>query len=101
MFNDKLELSPSIKMQIVHRQLTDRLKSTHNGDILIHAGDITNYGRGSKPFDDFAQWLSELSFKHKLIIAGNHDSILNRFLNHLQFLQDEQMIIDDYLRIYG
>ncbi|CAF3056783.1 unnamed protein product [Rotaria socialis] len=84
-----------------HRQLTDRLKSTHTGDILIHAGDITNFGRGSKPFEDFDQWLSELSFKHKLIIGGNHDSILKPSLNHGKFLKDEQIIIDDCLRIYG
>lgn len=84
-----------------HRELTDRLKSSHNGDILIHAGDITNFGRGSKPFEDFDQWLSELPFKEKIIIGGNHDSILTPSLNHGRFLKDEQIIIDDYLRIYG
>ncbi|CAF0820953.1 unnamed protein product [Rotaria sordida] len=84
-----------------HRQLTDRLKSSHSGDILIHAGDITNFARGSKPFYDFDQWLSELPFRHKLIIAGNHDSILSPSINHGRFLEDEQVIIDDYLRIYG
>lgn len=84
-----------------HRELTDRLKSSHNGDILIHAGDITNFGRGSKPFEDFDQWLSELPFKEKIIIGGNHDSIVIPTLNHGRFLQDEQVIIDDDLRIYG
>jgi len=84
-----------------HRELTDRLKSSHSGDILIHAGDITNFGRGSKPFDDFDQWLNELPFKEKLIIGGNHESILVPSLNHGRFLKDEQVIIDDYLRIYG
>jgi Icc-related predicted phosphoesterase len=84
-----------------HRELTDRLKSSHSGDILIHAGDITNFGRGSKPFEDFDQWLSELPFKEKLIIGGNHDSITVPSLNHGRFLHDEQVIIDDYLRIYG
>jgi Icc-related predicted phosphoesterase len=84
-----------------HRQLTDRLKSSHSGDILIHAGDITNFGRGLKPFDDFDQWLSELPFKDKLIIGGNHDSISPPTLNHGRFLKNEQVIIDDCLRIYG
>jgi Icc-related predicted phosphoesterase len=84
-----------------HRELTDRLKSSHSGDILIHAGDITNFGRGSKPFEDFDQWLSELPFKEKLIIGGNHDSITVPLLNHGRFLHDEQVVIDDYLRIYG
>jgi len=84
-----------------HRQLTDRLKSTHHGDILIHAGDITNFGRGEKPFDDFDQWLNELPFKHKLIIGGNHEIISVPSINHGRFLQNEQVIIDDCLRIYG
>ncbi|CAF4474298.1 unnamed protein product [Rotaria sp. Silwood2] len=84
-----------------HRQLTDRLKSTHSGDILIHGGDITNFGRGSKPFDDFDEWLSELPFRHKLIITGNHDSMLSPCLKHGRLLKDEQLLIDDYLRIYG
>ncbi|CAF0858979.1 unnamed protein product [Adineta steineri] len=84
-----------------HRQLTDRLKSSHNGDILIHAGDITNFSRGIKPFDDFDHWLNELPFKHKLIIGGNHETISNVTLNHGRVLQNEQIIIDDVLRIYG
>ena len=84
-----------------HRQLTDRLETTHSGDILIHAGDITNFGWGQKPLDDFDQWLNELPFKHKLIIGGNHETVLNPTLNHGRFLKDEQVIIDDYLRIYG
>ncbi|CAF4816775.1 unnamed protein product, partial [Rotaria sp. Silwood1] len=84
-----------------HRQLTERLKSSYCGDILIHAGDITNFARGSKPFDDFDQWLSELPFKHKLIIGGNHDSILTPYLNNGKFLENEQIIIDNYLHIYG
>lgn len=84
-----------------HRQLTDQLKSSHQGDILIHAGDITNYGRGSKPFDDFDQWLSELPFKYKLIIGGNHDSVLNLSIKNGQYLNNEQILIDDCLRIYG
>jgi Icc-related predicted phosphoesterase len=84
-----------------HRQLTDQLKSSDNGDILIHAGDITNFGRGGNPLNDFDQWLSELPFKEKLIIGGNHESILVPSLNHGRFLENEQVIIDDCLRIYG
>ena len=42
------------------------------GDILIHAGDMTNNGT----IEDvvyFANWLQRQSFKHKIVIAGNHD----------------------------
>ncbi|CAF5033160.1 unnamed protein product, partial [Rotaria sp. Silwood1] len=65
------------------------------------AGDINNFGHGAKPFDDFDQWLSELPFKYKLIIVGNHQSILTPSLNNGQFLKDEQILIDESLYIYG
>jgi Icc-related predicted phosphoesterase len=42
------------------------------GDILIHAGDLTM--RGSLPaIAAVAKWFGEQSFKHKIIISGNHD----------------------------
>lgn len=84
-----------------HRQLTDRLQTTHHGDILIHAGDITNFGRGAKPFEDFDQWLAELPFAHKLIIGGNHECVSAPSLQHGRFLRSEQVVIDGRLRVYG
>ena len=41
-----------------------------SGDVLIHCGDF----QGSKPLlDDFLDWFSEQNYKHKIMIAGNHD----------------------------
>lgn len=54
------------------------------GDLLIHAGDFTNAGT---PKDIQAQidWLNSLPHKHKVCIAGNHDTWLDprarRFLS--------------------
>jgi len=47
-----------------------------DGDILIHAGDLTNNGTVS---DIQAQvdWLSSLPHPHKFGIAGNHDTYLD------------------------
>lgn len=84
-----------------HRLLTDRLKSIKDGDILIHCGDMTNYGRGLNPFEDFDQWLNELPFRYKLIITGNHEITLNPSFRNGIFLKNQSMIIDDYLHIYG
>lgn len=44
-----------------------------DGDLLIHAGDLTNNGTVN---DIQAQldWLNSLPHKHKIVIAGNHDS---------------------------
>jgi len=47
-----------------------------NGDVLIHAGDMTLRG-GPKSIKDFAEWLKGLPHKHKVLIAGNHDVTLD------------------------
>ena len=45
------------------------------GDLFIHAGDITQ--RGTLPeLQDFNEWLATLPHKHKIVIGGNHDEIL-------------------------
>ena len=42
------------------------------GDVLVHAGDIS--GRGSlREVEEFLAWFNELPYKHKIMIAGNHD----------------------------
>ncbi|MFO0823795.1 MAG: metallophosphatase domain-containing protein [Gemmataceae bacterium] len=44
----------------------------HDGDVLVHAGDITR--RGSlEDVEAFDRWLGTLPHKHKMIICGNHD----------------------------
>ncbi len=42
------------------------------GDVLIHSGDITFTGHYSD-IKSFNTWLGKLDFKHKIVIAGNHD----------------------------
>ena len=59
------------------------ISDTHNktpplplGDILIHAGDLTTHGT----FDELQaqlRWLSSQPHSHKIVIAGNHDIILD------------------------
>ena len=46
------------------------------GDVLIHAGDFTNTG---SHFDilSFTEWMDAQPFKHKIFIAGNHDTSLH------------------------
>ncbi|GAB1730461.1 hypothetical protein NU195Hw_g2057t1 [Hortaea werneckii] len=47
------------------------------GDILIHAGDLTNQGSLSE-IQKAVAWLSrQTSFKTKIVIAGNHDLSLD------------------------
>lgn len=42
------------------------------GDMLIHAGDISYKGSFTE-VSDFMQWFGGLPFQHKVFIAGNHD----------------------------
>ena len=44
-----------------------------NGDVLIHAGDLTNAGTVGE-IQAQIDWLVSLPHREKIIIAGNHDS---------------------------
>jgi Icc-related predicted phosphoesterase len=46
------------------------------GDVLIHAGDLTNLGTKSE-LSHSISWLLKQPHTHKLIIAGNHDVTLD------------------------
>lgn len=45
------------------------------GTLLIHAGDITEYGTEHE-VTDFLNWFSKQPFTYKIFIAGNHDLFL-------------------------
>lgn len=51
--------------------LTKNLKLP-DGDVLLHAGDFSNIGRPSE-VQGFANFLLSTNFKHRIVIAGNHD----------------------------
>ena len=56
-----------------HRRLT-----LPGGNILIHSGDFMVNGSSTDEIDDFNAWLGEQPFRHKLVIAGNHDLLFDR-----------------------
>jgi predicted phosphohydrolase len=43
-----------------------------DGDILVHAGDITRHG-SLEDVESFDAWLGALPHRHKVVICGNHD----------------------------
>lgn len=70
-----------------------------SGDILIHSGDFD--GRSVEEIDDFNAWLGSLPFRHKLVIAGNHDLLFDRepklaraHLTEATYLQDSGVTIE-------
>lgn len=49
-----------------------------HGDILIHAGDVTDHGELHET-QGFLDWFSSVgSFKHRVMIAGNHDYLFEQ-----------------------
>lgn len=44
-----------------------------DGDLLIHAGDTTNNGSAAS-IQRQIDWLASLPHRHKVLVAGNHDS---------------------------
>ena len=51
--------------------LQDEIK-LKTGTMLIHAGDVTEYGSEEEVID-FLEWFAKQPFKYKIFIAGNHD----------------------------
>jgi len=91
------------------------ISDTHNrhrelelptGDVLIHAGDFTDFGRPNE-IEDFVQWFASLKYPHKVLIAGNHDFFMYDILpesvtknKEFTYLRNESTVING-LQIYG
>jgi len=57
------------------------------GDLLIVAGDLT--ARDTPPeYDRFAGWLKRQKYLYKIVIAGNHDGLLQRFPERVHHTED-------------
>eukprot|EP00298_Acanthocystis_sp_HF-20_P030597 c980_g1_i1.p1 GENE.c980_g1_i1~~c980_g1_i1.p1 ORF type:complete len:290 (+),score=104.97 c980_g1_i1:36-872(+) len=54
-----------------------KIPNIPEGDVLIHAGDITNVGEPSQ-FRSFDEWIGNLPHKYKVVIAGNHDTTIQK-----------------------
>lgn len=50
---------------------------TKGGDLLIHAGDIS-YSGTVKEIMPFLEWFGKQDYKHKILIAGNHDWLFEK-----------------------
>jgi predicted phosphodiesterase len=69
-----------------------------NGDVLIHAGDLTDTGTPNEIFDAFA-WLSKMPHERVIVTPGNHDFAFEKLpelrrLVHGKFPR-VQMLIDE------
>lgn len=57
-------------------------KEVPDGDLLIHAGDLTNPGTAAS-IQKQLDWLASLPHAHKVVVAGNHDSYFDPKSRHL------------------
>lgn len=80
--------------------------SVPDGDVLVHAGDLTR--RGSlQDVETFNRWLGSLPHPYKVVIAGNHDWCFQESPKEARermtdciYLQDESTTIEG-VKFYG
>jgi len=76
------------------------------GDVLVHAGDLSSRGRKSE-IQEFDRWLGTLPHRHKVVICGNHDFLFERepevargLITNAIYLQDSGVTIEG-LQFWG
>jgi hypothetical protein len=71
------------------------------GDILIHAGDFTFFGRRKSQIRDFDDWLGSLPHTHKIVTFGNHESALEADPDMRRAITNAVLLIDEAITIAG
>lgn len=65
-------------------------------DVLVVAGDILGFNSTEKDYVAFNNWLKKQPVEHRLVIAGNHDSLLQKSgLNRCRELLDSATYLQD------
>jgi Icc-related predicted phosphoesterase len=79
----------------LHRQL-----EVPGGDLLIHAGDFTLYSKPPSIVSDFNAWLGSLPHRHKVVVPGNHEFILEEPRNQ-GAITNAIMLVDSGVEVVG
>ena len=91
-----------------HGQHRAKSLKLSEGDMIIHAGDISSKGTLNSVVD-FLDWFSGLSYKYKIFIAGNHDFLFEKdtpenikklIPENVIYLNDSKVIIEG-INIWG
>lgn len=90
-----------------HNQLDKVVESIPNGDVLLHAGDMTFMGEENE-IKKFNSDIGRLPHGIKIAIAGNHDWLFERdnrlarsLCTNFVYLEDEEYILPNGLKVYG
>lgn len=82
--------------------LHEHIPELPEGDVLIHAGDCTGSGSIPRGFE-FVEWFGALPYRHKILIAGNHDYCFEDYGDWMRehckkcdviYLEDESTLIN-------
>lgn len=60
-------------------------------DVLIHAGDVCDYGN-LEQIKDFMQWFDNQAARHKIFVSGNHDTLFEQRCERLTALIPQEVI---------
>ncbi|WP_114416922.1 metallophosphatase domain-containing protein [Marinospirillum perlucidum] len=77
------------------------------GDLLIHAGDFSS-GHSWEELEEFADWFRAQPHAHKVVVAGNHDLLMESdpeagqrlFAGWAHYLKDKALTLEG-IQIYG
>lgn len=65
-----------IRVVCVSDTHTQRWEDVPDGDLLIHAGDLSNDG-SVREIQEAVDWLKSLPHRQKVVVCGNHDSFFD------------------------
>jgi len=70
------------------------------GDLFIHAGDFTLNSKPPSIISDFNAWLGSLPHRHKVVVPGNHEFILEEPRNR-GGITNAILLVDSGVEIEG
>lgn len=91
-----------------------KLRNLPKGDVFVHCGDVLmtsrlySVGSGIRKLYCFNEWMKEVPCLHKLVIAGNHDGVMEKIgkeavqgiLTNAIYLENDLIEIDK-IKIWG
>ena len=70
-------------------------------DLLIHAGDFTFFGRGTRAIVDFNTWLGEQPHPNKIVVPGNHEYILESNPELAGLITNATLLVNESVMVGG
>lgn len=93
----------------MHKELPDHIFK--DIDMVIHSGDCSNWrdpARNSHEVFEFLEWYMTVPVEHKIYVAGNHDTSIERRLHKNENFEDRGIIYLEHdwvaigdLKIFG